>query len=360
MSCPVFEQMKDGDVIRRRYEAFWRGSSLDRALLQVRSIRSGVPPLEPVDRPPADPSDCMDWFLNVDRALPRLRRQLARGYWAGDAFPMVTPVNAQLVAIQAAYLGGAYHVASGTAWCDPIIEDWATRRPLTVDPDNRWWSATRELLAAGAEAFADTAIIGIPDLQGGGQIVDLLRGTERLAMDLVDNPEAVARILEEVDDTWRQYWTECCRLARSPANGYADWVGFWCEQSAVTVECDLCCMISPEMFRDFFIPSLRRQTAMAEHTIFHLDGAGAIRHLDALLELPDLDGIQWVPGAGRKAMSEWLPLLRRIQEAGRLLIVSCSPTDAGMLLRELQPDGLLVQIYCGTQEEADAITAKFG
>jgi hypothetical protein len=31
---------------------------------------------------------------------------------------------------------------------------------------------------------------------------------------------------------------------------------------------------------------------MVERTIYHLDGPDAIRHLDALLELPALDGIQ--------------------------------------------------------------------
>lgn len=353
MRHDVLDRLPAGEEIRKRYAAFWQGSGLDRAILQVTAVRSDAPPPDPTDAPPPDPADCLDWFLNPERVLPRLERQLARGYWAGDAFPLVAPVSPNLVAIQAAYLGGHYHVASGTAWCDPLIDDWETRRHLDVDPRNPWWLATCELLAAGAEAFADRAIIAIPDLQGGGQIVDLLRGTERLAMDLAENSEPVSRMLEEVDDTWLQYWTECCRLARSPLNGYADWVGFWCEQPAVTVECDFCCMISPAMFQEVFVPSLRRQTAMAEHAVFHLDGPDAIRHLDALLDLPDLDGIQWVPGPGHTAMPEWLPLFRRIQEADRRVIVRCSPEDAELLMRELRPDGLLIQIGFQCPQAAD-------
>ncbi len=353
MSHTVFDNLNDGERIVRRYDAFWRKDCLDRALLQVTAPRDNASPPDPSDIFPSAPPDRMDWFLNPERVIPRLRRQLACVYYAGDAFPMVTPVNTGLVAIQAAYMGGQYRISGNTAWCDPVIDDWATRPPLSLDEDNPWWRSTKELLAAGAAEFGDSAVICIPDLQGGGQIVDLLRGTERLAMDLLDNPGPIAGILEEIDAAWQYYWTECCRLARSPVNGYADWVGFWCESPAVTVECDFCCMISPEMFRDVFIPSLRRQTAMTEHSIYHLDGPDAIRHLDALLDLPDLDGIQWVPGAGSKTMSEWLPLLRRIQDAGKLLVLRCPVRDAEIILCELRPEGLLVQTSCGNQAEAD-------
>jgi hypothetical protein len=34
-----------------------------------------------------------------------------------------------------------------------------------------------------------------------------------------------------------------------------------------------------------------------KYSLFHLDGPGALKHLDSLLELDALDGIQWVSGA---------------------------------------------------------------
>lgn len=48
-----------------------------------------------------------------------------------------------------------------------------------------------------------------------------------------------------------------------------------------------------------------------------------MRHVDALLALPKLDGIQWIPGAGAPPVSEWIPLLEHIQAAGKLVVPYC-------------------------------------
>ena len=116
-----------------------------------------------------------------------------------------------------------------------------------------------------------------------------------------------------------------------------------------------CCMISPAMFNEFFLPSLRRQTQWVERTIYHLDGPGAIRHLDALLHLDTLDGIQWVPGTGEKPMREWIPLLKRIQDGGKLLVVACIADEVLSLLDALRPEGVLLQARGGAPDAADAL-----
>ena len=83
------------------------------------------------------------------------------------------------------------------------------------------------------------------------------------------------------------------------------------------------------MFEEFFIPSIRFQCETAEHSIYHLDGPGAIQHLDSLLDISSLNGIQWVPlpGVGAKPMLEWLPLLKKIQESGKCLHIGCPCKD---------------------------------
>jgi hypothetical protein len=39
-----------------------------------------------------------------------------------------------------------------------------------------------------------------------------------------------------------------------------------------------------------------------ERTIYHLDGPGALRHLDRLLAIPELDCAQWIQGADLSAV----------------------------------------------------------
>lgn len=348
----------DWPRIRKRYEAFWQGEIVDRPLVQVTSRRPDAPARIMQDSPPEQPDRLFDWYTDADLVIPRLERAVARTHFAGDAFPVVFPVSPSLVAIEAAYLGGDYTLTSGTAWCNPIIEDWATRNLFRVDTENRWWLRTKTLLQAGARAFEEKAAVGIPDLQGGGQILDLLRGAERLAVDLVESPYEVDQALVEIDRCWTEYWRECNDRIRPYQDGYVDCVGVWSDRPAVTVECDFSIMVSPEMFVEFFVPSLERQIASVERTIYHLDGEGAIRHLDALLGLEGLDGIQWVPGAGAKAMTEWIPLLRRIQDAGKRVVAACGPAEVEPLLSALQPAGLLLSTRCGTPAEADALVER--
>jgi 5-methyltetrahydrofolate--homocysteine methyltransferase len=114
-------------------------------------------------------------------------------------------------------------------------------------------------------------------------------------------------------------------------------------------------MISPRMFEDLFLPYLEQQTRWVRRTVYHLDGPNAIRHLDLLMSLPELDGIQWVPGAGAPPMSAWIRLLRRVQAGGKLLVLSCGPEEVETLLSALEPEGLLLSTHCDSDEEAVAL-----
>lgn len=344
--------------IRERYEAFWHGEILDRPLIKVRTLRTDVPPAIPEDSRPLDSDDLFDWFMNPKRVIPRLRRQVAKTYYAGDAFPLVFPVSCHLTAIQAAYLGGEYSTVSGTGWCDPIIDDWEKQDPFKMDAENEWWRLSRKLIEEVTKAMEGEALFGIPDLQGGGQVLASLRGTESLAVDLIDNPDVIQKVMEEIDTSWFQYWKKCNDIILQYQDSYVDWLTVWSDKPAVTVECDFSTMISAEMFREFFLPSLERQTTLVERTIYHLDGEGAIHHLDALLSLETLGGIQWVPspgGPGGECIADWIPMLQRIQNAGKLLVFWCGAQEIKVLLTALRPGGVFFITQCDTPEEADAL-----
>ena len=83
---------------------------------------------------------------------------------------------------------------------------------------------------------------------------------------------------------------------------------------------------------------------MLNTSIFHLDGPDAIRHLDALLELKELDAIQWVPGDGNPPARAWLAMLNKIQRAGKSVWISASPEDVHAILEELRPEGLMIHV----------------
>ena len=344
-------------LVQQRFEAWWAGDMLDRPILLATAPRA---PADPRDVPPANPDALFVWFTDPEIVIPRLEREVARTCYGGDAFPLAFPMSPALPAIEAAYLGCPYKIVPGgnTGWADPLISDWGARAHIQVDPENPWWRTTQVLLEAGARKGAGRYVVGIPDLQGGGQIVALLRGTEQLAVDLVDHPDEVKLAADEEILAWRHYYDTCFGIIHRYQDGYVDWLGVWSDRPYVTVENDFSVMISPRMFEEFFVPALEQQTEWVERSIFHLDGPGAIRHLDLLLELPRLDGIQWVPGSGAPAVSTWLPLLKRIQARGKRLVLNVEPGEVIPLLEELDPRGVILSSTCPSVAEVDRLLGE--
>jgi 5-methyltetrahydrofolate--homocysteine methyltransferase len=110
------------------------------------------------------------------------------------------------------------------------------------------------------------------------------------------------------------------------------------------LQSDFAYMISPRMFERFVLPDLAAGCETLDHAFYHLDGKGQIPHLEMLLSLKRLRGIQWVPGDGAPPAEEWLPLLKRIREAGKLCQLFVSPHGAQTIARELGGRGFAFYI----------------
>ena len=118
------------------------------------------------------------------------------------------------------------------------------------------------------------------------------------------------------------------------------------------------------MFGEFFLPEIQEQCKAYEYPMYHLDGPEEIKHLDMLLDIPELKSIQWVPIPGKGDVREWMPLFKRIQKAGKSLYFAVSPwygtsyKDIEYVLEELSPKGLFIDTVCDTEEEAKWLMSK--
>jgi hypothetical protein len=348
---------EDWQEAQARVEAWWQGEIIDRAAVRVTAPRQGH--IAEVEKDIAQ-EELVGWFTDPAQVVPRLERYVNTTFWGGEAFPVVFPVAVRMVAILAAYLGSPYALVAGgnTGWAEPIIENWATRPRFAYDPANDWWRMSRRLLEAAGTRAPGRYYVGVPDLNGPSEILALLRGTQRLAVDLLENPQAVEQALDEVNLAWLRYWEAANGIIHQWIGGYFYWMGIWSDRPSIDLQSDLCCLISPRIFEAIFLPRLEQQTGWVERTIYHLDGPNAIRHLDALLALPRLSGIQWVPGAGAPPMSKWIRLLRRIQASRKLLVLDCEPWEVETLLAELEPEGLLLSTQCESEEIAKELLKK--
>ncbi len=339
--------------IQSRYEAWWQGEMLDRVLIAIQAPRKSLP--EPVI---ASEDELQRYWTDPDTVLAREEERVAATYYCGDAFPCIVPVRTGMVAILALFLGApGRFVDTRTVWSEPIIEDWATRPTLRFDPENLWWQIAQRLLAEGAKRAVGKYCVAIPDLNGPGEILARLRGPDRLAIDLLENPEQIPPALAEINQAWFRYFEACHGIVHQYVPGYVNWMGLWSQLPATDLQTDFSIMISEQMFERFFLPFIEEQTRLVPRNVYHLDGPGAARHLDLLLDLPGLGAIQWVPGAGAPPVSAWLPLLRRVQARGKRLVLHCESWEVPILLEELEPEPLFLSTWCACPEDADALLA---
>jgi hypothetical protein len=119
-------------------------------------------------------------------------------------------------------------------------------------------------------------------------------------------------------------------------------------------------MISGRDFRRFVQPYIREQCQRLDYSMYHLDGVGAIRHLDALLEIEELNAIQWTPGAGQPQGGDpcWHELYRRIKAIGKA-VMPCwvELGELAPLLDAVGPAGVHVLMHFTSERDIDAALA---
>ena len=109
--------------------------------------------------------------------------------------------------------------------------------------------------------------------------------------------------------------------------------------------CDFAAMISTRHFEEFCLPVLVEEVKPMTHNVFHLDGKGVARHLDHILAVPEINAIQWVQGMGDDTpIMQWLPLIKRIQAAGKSVLVDLQLAELEEFIENMDPKGLMLCI----------------
>ncbi len=335
----------DWEQAQGRFIAWWHGEIVDRVALQVRAPRKGYRP-----RPIPKPKTLEERWTNLEWRLESAEESFRATFFGGEAFPCfwcnLGPD------IFAAYLGAELIFEETTSWAKPLINDWDRAPPLRIDPANRWWKLSMQMTEASVEAGANKFFVGITDIHGGGDLLAALRGRENFCLDLIDRPEKVKETMGQITRLWFVVYEAFHQRIKARFCGSSTWLNVWSPGRWYPVSMDELALISPEMFCEFFLDDILAQINWLDHSLFHLDGPDCIRHLDILLNIPKLNGIQWVPGARYKSMLIWVPLLKRIQQAGKLVQIGVPAHEVEPLLKHLSPKGLMLDTWCATEGEA--------
>ena len=323
----------DWERIERDWAAWWAGE-LERPLVII----------ETIDQFDAWASD-FSLETPVDEVLDHFQARLEATRFYGDAWPKWWPNFGPGIA--AGFLGAQVHCVPGTVWFSPHPDREGTHiedlHPV-YGADNAWWRRVVELTRAAVERWRDRVCVGFTDLGGNLDILASLRGTQELLTDLYDAPGEVERLAGEITRLWLRYYDELDGIIRQGSRGMTPWAGIWSPGRCYMLQSDFAYMISPQMFERFVLPDLAACCDALDYAFYHLDGKGQIAHLDMLLSLERLRGIQWIPGDGQPPPEEWLPLLKRIRDRGKLCQLYVSPEGARTIVRELGGRGFALYV----------------
>jgi len=132
-------------------------------------------------------------------------------------------------------------------------------------------------------------------------------------------PDDVKRLIWEAHEAWHRYFDAINRVLQPVNPGPSDWSSIYSDLPSYMLQCDFSYMISPRVFEEIARPELEATCARLPRSFYHLDGVGQLAHLDALLTIEQLDGVQWVPGDGKPGCAHWPEVYQKIHAGGKKL-----------------------------------------
>lgn len=318
-----------------KYDEYWNRENSERPLVFM---------IAPKDNTEAQSnlknhSSLKERWLDTEFQISQHRNYIKNSCFLGEGYPIFNPnLGPDFLG---AVCGADLNFGETTSWAEPVISDYEDFAPIKFDPENFWWKKMCEMTSAALDDANGDYIVGITDIHGGADGLVSLRGPQDAAFDIYDEPENFKRVVWEILPVYKEVTTKLHGMISAKQKVCSNWMGvihpneLWYPTS-----CDFSCMISGDDFDEFIMPELVAEIDWLPNSIYHLDGVDALRHLDALLGIEKLKGIQWVYGAGQPSAKHWIDVLKKIQGAGKCIQISCECDDLIPLCEQLDPQGV--------------------
>ena len=259
----------------------------------------------------------------------------------------------------AALLGGdlKFSESDPGGWAVPFVADLADAE-IHFDREGKWWKRTVEFAQALRARCDGKLLIASNTLVSNLDALAAIHGPQNLLIAMLDNPDAVHRALAQIDRAHAEILDAFAELLDYRRFGSVNRHGMYSRGRVNVPQCDFSCMIGPEQFREFAWPYLKKEMQRLDAVEYHLDGPDAIRHLESLCELDDLDIIQWVPGAGENERKDWTPLFDRIDALNKGQIRGGPPAKAKQVWRKYRSRKIYFQLTATSRAEVEDCLAE--
>ena len=345
----------DWEETKERFRTWWAHEYFGRCAIAVTAPRKHLPE---VPAPP-EPRTPEEMWYDLDRISARNEYTLSRTFYGGEAFPIWNAGYSGVSSIPT-FLGCPLSLDMRTGWWGPLLTDpdHIDVESLRLEESHPNYRFTMEMLRRAAAETPGKSIPSIGAFGGCGDTLAALRGTTQLLFDCLDRPEEVRQAEAFLMEMWCDFYDRCHALTHQAAEGSTCWFALWSPGKFYSAQNDFSYNISPALFRDLFLPIIERQTQFLDHCVYHVDGIAAFAHVEALCELPRLQALQILPGAGKPSPLHYLKVLQKVQQAGKNLHITIPPEEVEPALETLSARGLFIATSTATEDEARELLRK--
>lgn len=341
--------VNDWEARRKRYEEYWNRKNRT-PILHVTA---------PADhKVEIDPGICRDRWYDREYHCRAARASFMNSYFGGEAYPYYLPDLGFDVATS--MLGVKIEINETSAWAVHMDKSLSEFTDFSFKPDNPDYQLQVEALdyyvndARNLESKDGVDyIVGMVPFNTLYDGVASLIGPENLCMELFDNPEEVHRVANAHFELFKKVYSIFEKQTLQYQHGSTNWLGVYSDVPWYYISNDFIVMISEEFFQEFIMETLLKTVEFHPRTLFHLDGENAVRHLDAILTLDKLTGVQVQATPCRQSAEFWTPYLKKIQAAGKTAWIEARHfDDLKYLVEHLDPEGLFIKTWADTEAEA--------
>lgn len=340
---PDFEKTKE------RINAFWDCEIVDRPPVNIILFKENPKPL-----PTREYKSHRERWLDIAFRAEVIDIEMENRIYVADGVPTVFPNMGP--EIFSAWCGCEYEFGDTTTWSEPCIKDWERDSPKAVfDSEHPLFKATVEFTKLLIERGKGKFIVGLTDFHPGGDHLAALRDPANLAMDMLENLDHVIEKLESSYEEYYRVYDIFYNMIRQAGMPITSWLPLFYEGRYYIPSNDFSCMISEKMFNEIFLPGIIEECKFYDRSIYHLDGPGALRHLDSILDIKELNAVQWVCGAGNEGYAKWVDVYKKIQDKGKGIQLDITLDELSLVFETLRPEGIW---FSSIQGVRDMDTAK--
>jgi hypothetical protein len=344
----------DIDKVRERLYAFWEREVIDRACISVVAPLykgANISMFHNDKNLTGDPEGLKRYWEDPETILHNSLARLERTYLGGETLPVIFQNYG--TSGHCRYFGAKPTYGNDTIWFDPAWKSLSDAENTYMEDElKKELFITRYL----EENARDNFFVAMPDNCGTLDAIGHLYGTEKVLIAMIEEPDELKKAIKLLNKAWIKTNELFYNATLNQNGGGAHaWMHLLAPGKLNHMQCDMSVMFSPKMYEEFVVPELEKQLEWLEYPVYHFDGIEQERHLSCLLDLPRLKAIQWTYVAGQPSPSCYIPILKRIQKAGKGLIVMAPPDDIRILVDELSSKGLYLHTETETSEEAKAI-----